>query len=162
MDAKIYPDGDLASFAHELIATFKVHQPYAFTARLIPPVILSNDEPGTNSSPSFANLLKQFDFVTVAVSQVIDNPSDTEDRLEALIDKVAQTPGALNSATFLLHTTTGKALVPSEQLASQLQFLQQNGARNFGYYPDQAANDHPVFTVIRPAISLQTNPGQKP
>ena len=162
MDAKIYPDGDLAAFAQELITVFKVHQPYAFTARLIPSAILSNDEPGTNSSPNFANLLKQYDFVTVAIPQLIDNPDGTENMQEALVDTVAQIPGALNSTAFLLHTTAGKALVPSEQVASQLQFLQQNGARNFGHYPDQAADGHPVFTVIRPAISLQTNPGQKP
>ncbi|MEQ1560128.1 MAG: poly-beta-1,6-N-acetyl-D-glucosamine N-deacetylase PgaB [Methyloglobulus sp.] len=162
IDAKVNPDENLASFTRELIATFKVHQPYAFTALLIPAAALFNDIAGNNAFPSFASLLKQFDFVTVAIPQTIDKSSDTEHSLEVLMDKVTQTPGALNSTAFLLHTAHEKTLVPSEQLASQLQYLQQNGARNFGYYPDQSANDHPLFTDIRPAISLQTNPGQKP
>ncbi len=162
IDAKVNSGENLESFAHELIATFKVHQPYAFTARLIPSTSLFNDKPRTNTSLNFANLLKQYDFVTVEVPQVIDNSSATENKLKALMDNMTQTPGASNSVTFLLHTTAGKALVPSEQIATQLQVLQRNGARNFGYYPDRAPSDHPVFTVIRPAISLQTNPGLQP
>jgi biofilm PGA synthesis lipoprotein PgaB len=151
-----FAENDLTTFTHELIATFKVHQPYAFIARLVPAF---DNKMRVNAVPAFESLLKQYDFVTVSVSQIVENPGNTENRLEALTDKVAQIPDALNNTAFLIHTMAGSERIPSEHLAAQLRLLQQNGVRNFGYYPDQVFHNHPVFTVVRPAISLHTNPG---
>ena len=150
---------DLTASTQELIAAFKVHQPYAFTARLVPAFI---DKGDIAVAPAFASLLKQYDFVTVSIPLVGDSSDETENKLEALTDKVAQIPGALNSTTFLIHTTAGSERNSSEHLATQLRLLQQNGARNFGYYPDQVTHEHPAFAVIQPILSLHTNPGIKP
>lgn len=128
---------DLAAFTHELIATFKVHQPYAFTALF---VTAFYNKMGIDAAPAFESFLKQYDFVTVPVSRIIEDPDDTENKLEALTDKVAQIPIALNSTAFLIHTTAGSERIPSEHLATQLRLLQQNGVRNFGYYPKLASS----------------------
>jgi peptidoglycan/xylan/chitin deacetylase (PgdA/CDA1 family) len=144
-----------ATFVQELIAAFKVHQPYAFTALL-------GSAHNEGLFPAFASLLKKYDFVTVAISQPDQDSEGNDNRLQTLVNKVAEIPGALNSTAFLLNTTAGKERIPSDQIAAQLQLLQQNGARNFGYYPDQAAQDYPRFAAIQPALSLHTNPGQQP
>jgi hypothetical protein len=149
---------DLTAFTQELIAAFKVHQPYAFAARLIHAF---DGKVGIDVVPAFASLLKQYDFVTVSIP-LGDNSDETENKLEALTDKIAQIPSALNSTAFLIHTTAGSERNSSEHLATQLRLLQQNGARNFGYYPDQVTHDHPAFAVIQPILSLHTNPGIKP
>lgn len=145
-----------ATFAQELITAFKVHQPYAFTARLVS----AFDDGGL--IPDFARLLKKYDFVTVAISQPDQDSDGNDNSLQTLVDKVAEIPGALNSTAFLLNATAGTKRISSERIAAQLQLVQQNGARNFGYYPDQAAQDYPAFAAIQPALSLHTNPGQQP
>ncbi|MEQ1544192.1 poly-beta-1,6-N-acetyl-D-glucosamine N-deacetylase PgaB [Methyloglobulus sp.] len=157
-----FSGNDLTQFTHELMTIFKVHQPYAFTARLIPAASVTDIKAGENAAPTFASLLKHYDFVTLSLTKAAEDTSDTDHWLELLTDKVAQIPNALNTTVFLLPTTEGESRIPSEQLADQLRLLQQNGGRNFGYYPDQAAHDHPLLTVIRAAISLQTNPGKQP
>ena len=161
-DANVNSESDLTAFAQELITIFKVHQPYAFIARLMPSSALADDKAVTNTSSSLASLRKHYDFVTIAIPQIDDHSGNTESELEVLTEKVAQIPGALNGTVFLLNTATGEEPVTSELLAAQLQILQQNGARNFGYYPDQVSQNHPAFAVIRSALSLQTNPGQQP
>jgi poly-beta-1,6-N-acetyl-D-glucosamine N-deacetylase len=154
-----FAENGLIAFTRELVATFKLYQPYAFTALLVPAF---DSRTGTDLVPVFAGLFKQYDFITVSVPQIVENPDDTENRLEALMDKLAQIPFAFNSTAFLLHTMAGSKHIPSEHLAAQLRLLQQNGARNFGYFPDQITQDYPAFTVIQPVLSLHTNPGQQP
>ena len=60
--------------------------------------------------------------------------------LKTLVGRVAQTPETLKKTVFLLASMdrqTGKP-IDSKRLAAQLRLVQQNGVRNFGYYPDLA------------------------
>lgn len=161
-ESGIFLANDLTAFAQELIAVFKVHQPYAFTARLIPADSILGEKAVATALPALASLFGHYDFVALAVSQIAGDTD--EPRLEALTDRLAHIPNAFNSTVFLLQTTTESAdkPIPSEQLAAQLRLLQQSGVRNFGYYPDQIAHDYPAFNIVRSVISLHTNPGQQP
>ncbi len=154
-------DKSLTAFTQELITTFKVHQPNAFTARIVHASSVFDAKAGALGLTNFVGWLKQYDFVTISLPIKSEDKGNANFRLEALTDKVGQIPGGLNSTAFLLNTTAVTARISSDQVASQLRLLQQNGVRNFGYYPDQVTHDYPVFTVIRPAISLQTNPGHQ-
>jgi poly-beta-1,6-N-acetyl-D-glucosamine N-deacetylase len=153
------PDGftkekTLTSFSQELITAFKIHHPYAFTARVISSDSISDD----NGRPFFTDLINRYDFVTVLITHFNYGSADAVSWLESLSENVGQVPGALKNTAFLLPTLDGKSLIPSEQLATQLRSLQQNGIRNFGYYPDLISDGHPAFNAVRPVISLQTNP----
>jgi poly-beta-1,6-N-acetyl-D-glucosamine N-deacetylase len=152
-------DRGLDTFIQELVATFKIHQPYAFTALLIPAASVFGVDSETNPNPNFMSLLKTYDFVTLTVSQPGEDIDNSNNWLETITDKITQIPGALNSTAFLFPTMAGTVPIPSERLADQMQALQHNGARNFGYYPDDAIQGHPLLTVINPVISLHTNPG---
>lgn len=151
-------NSDLIQFTHDLITIFKVHQPYAFTARLVSAASVFNTEPGTGSRISLTNLLKHYDFVALSLPPAIESNTAIAD-LAVLMDKVRQIPGALNTTAFIVPATTEKSLISSTQIADQLALIQQYGARNFGYYPDQAISDHPAVVAMKPKISLQTNPG---
>ena len=154
----------LTCFLHELIDVFKFYQPDALTARVIPPdlVFEQNDTKGTTQS--FSEIVKHYDFVTVAAMPSGKDANNPERWLKALIERVAQTPGALKNTVFLLASVDRQTLKPidSKRLAARLRLVQQNGIRNFGYYPDLASQDHPTFSVIRPVITLKMNPGRLP
>ena len=154
----------LTCFLHELITIFKFYQPDAITARIVSPdlVFASNDTKGT--AQSFSEIAKHYDFVTVAAMPAGEDANNPERWLKTLVGRVAQTPETLKKTVFLLASMdrqTGKP-IDSKRLAAQLRLVQQNGVRNFGYYPDLAPQDHPALSVIRPAITLKMNPGRLP
>lgn len=154
----------LTCFLHELITIFKFYQPDAITARIVSPdlVFASNDTKGT--AQSFSEIAKHYDFVTVAAMPAGEDANNPERWLKTLVGRVAQTPETLKKTVFLLASMdrqTGKP-IDSKRLAAQLRLVQQNGVRNFGYYPDLAPQDYPALSVIRPAITLKMNPGRLP
>ncbi len=159
---------NLTGFLHELITVFKFYQPDSLTARMVSSdlVLAPNDARGT--ALSFTEIVKHYDFVTLAAipagKDADEDADDPELWLKTLVAKVAQTPETLKKTVFLLVGTdreTGKP-VDSNRLAAQLRLVQQNGVRNFGYYPDLASQDQPALSVIKPAITLKMNPGRQP
>ena len=150
----------LTCLLQELSTVFKFYQPDVLTARIISPDLVFN----TGTAKSFSEIVKQYDFVTVAAMPVGKDANNPERWLKALVGRVAQTPGALEKTAFLLTSMDRWTRMPiaSERLVAQLRLLQQSGVRNFGYYPDLVLQDHPAFSAIRPAISLKMNPGGLP
>jgi biofilm PGA synthesis lipoprotein PgaB len=154
----------LTEFTRELVTTFKVSQPYAFISHMLlaPPGFDPNAK--DEWAQSLANALRHDDFVTVMATPGGENARAQDRWLEQLVGAVAKTPGVLKATAFILPSTAGQTQTPisSERLAAQLTLLQGKGARNFGYYPDQISDNHPEFSIIRPAISLESNPGRRP
>jgi len=150
----------LTCLLQELSTVFKFYQPDVLTARIISPDLVFN----TGTAKSFSEIVKQYDFVTVAAMPVGKDANNPERWLKALVGRVAQTPGALEKTAFLLTSMDRWTRMPiaSERLVAQFRLLQQSGVRNFGYYPDLVLQDHPAFSAIRPAISLKMNPGGLP
>lgn len=154
----------LTCFLQELSTAFKFYQPQAFTARMVSPGLVFEPNVNTGTAKSFSEIVKQYDFVTVAAMPAGKDANNPERWLKALVEHVAQTPGALEKTAFLLASVDRQTRMPiaSERLAAQLRLLQQSGVRNFGYYPDLVLQDHPAFSAIKPAISLKMNPGGLP
>jgi peptidoglycan/xylan/chitin deacetylase (PgdA/CDA1 family) len=140
----------------ELKDVFKAHQPYAFIARLLPYSTLQEVK---DRRPYISNLIKEYDFVTLTLTASDEDSTITTKSLADSVGSIRLMTDSIDSAAFLLSTDQGKGNISAELLADQLKILQQNGVRNFGYYPDHAAFDYPALSVIRPAISLHTNPG---
>jgi biofilm PGA synthesis lipoprotein PgaB len=155
-ELKSYEEHNLIPFTQELIATFKLHQPYAFYSRIIPGTALMTKE---RKLTNLANLHKYYDFVTLTLADLDGLKDDANQLMKIYTDSVREIPGGLNSTAFLLPVRATPEHQPDDKLAHQLQVLQQHGARNFGYYPDVAALDYPAISVIKPVISLHTNPG---
>lgn len=153
-------DATLSEFedTRALAAAFKAGQPNAMTARMIAPneVLDARAEAGT--AQSFVSALKQYDFIVVSVTPAARDQINIDAWLSTLVNAVTRVPGAINTTAFLLDSVP----LSSARLAAQLRLLQRNGARNFGYSPDDVSRDHPALAIIRPAISLKTNPGRQP
>jgi biofilm PGA synthesis lipoprotein PgaB len=81
--------------------------------------------------------------------------------LAKLVTTVGSRPGALNKTVFEVQGRDWRPAegqedsghVDSELMAHWLKRLQLSGARSFGYYPDDFAQNQPRLDVIRPAIS---------
>lgn len=145
-----------------LAAAFKAGQPNAMTARIITHDVVLNARAEPGLAQAFTNVLKRYDFIVISAKPDAHDNKNIDAWLSDLVKAVMRVPGAINTTAFLLDSIDGQQPVPSARLAAQLQLLQRNGARNFGYSPDNVSRDHPALAVIRPAISLKTNPGRQP
>jgi biofilm PGA synthesis lipoprotein PgaB len=153
----------LNHFILELTARFRLYQPAILTVRTLsaPPAL---DSATAWFAQSVAALLQEYDFVAIPAVPLREPPSSSARWLQQLVDAVAATPGALYRTVFVLPSVDWRTHrpLPSTRLAAQLRVLHRQGARNFGYAPDDFRHDHPAFAVIMPAISLATNPGRYP
>ncbi|WP_227875164.1 poly-beta-1,6-N-acetyl-D-glucosamine N-deacetylase PgaB [Oceanisphaera profunda] len=78
--------------------------------------------------------------------------------LKKLVKTSLAQQGAQNKVLFELQTLDwrkngGHLPIPSSQLAEWMYQLQMNGARHFGYYPDDFLSNQPDLKTIRPAFS---------
>jgi biofilm PGA synthesis lipoprotein PgaB len=82
--------------------------------------------------------------------------------LDRLVAAIRRRPGALERTVFELQardwSRPGQPPVDSRILAEWMRRLQRAGARHFGYYPDDFAQDRPALETIRPAISTAWYP----
>jgi poly-beta-1,6-N-acetyl-D-glucosamine N-deacetylase len=117
-----------------------------------------------HSEAWFAQTLPQFlsayDYTAVMAMPWMEGAARPEAWLDTLARTVAAHPDGLQKTVFELQSVdwnTGKP-VPAPRLAEQLRRLQRLGAVNIGYYPDDFISDHPAFSKVKPALSLQTFP----
>jgi poly-beta-1,6-N-acetyl-D-glucosamine N-deacetylase len=157
-------DATLSEFedTRALAAAFKAGQPNAMTARIITPATVLSAHAKPELTQPFANALKRYDFVVLSAKPEAHDEKDIDAWLSNLVNAVMRVPGAINTTAFLLDSMVDQQPIASARLAAQLRLLQRNGARNFGYSSDNVARDHPALAIVRPAISLKTNPGRQP
>ena len=93
---------------------------------------------------------------------------DSKGWLKRMVEEVARRPGALDRTIFELQARDWRenpdgsdgGHIDSALLAEWMQWLQLNGARNLGYYPDDFVQDEPRLEVIRPFLSNNWHPFQ--
>jgi len=108
------------------------------------------------------DFLDAYDWVAPMAMPRMENVPQRQELkwLDQMVDIIARRPGALDKTVFELQARDWRKNVPgagpidTRVLAGWMQRLQLRGARNFGYYPDDAANNHPRLYQIRPAISV--------
>lgn len=81
--------------------------------------------------------------------------------LRDLVDAVAQRPNALARTVFELQardwSKPGQPAIEGNTLAAWMQTLQQNGADNFGYYPDDVYKNAPDLQLIQPILCVDAS-----
>jgi biofilm PGA synthesis lipoprotein PgaB len=146
------------------VTAFKIHQPHALTVRKINSVLLDKKSKRRGVQDDFAKLIKQYDFVILSIPPDNNEAANDQPSLEGLMDYVAEFPEGIKRTIFELQSNNNALYkpVPAKALSDGLSKLQLNGARNFGYFPDNALINRPSLNEIRPIISLKTNPGRLP
>jgi biofilm PGA synthesis lipoprotein PgaB len=119
----------------------------------------------------YDRFLAAYDMVAVMAMPLMEGiPSkDAQAWLGRLVRQAKARPTGLKRTLFELQSVdwnrrslaTGHNL-PTEDLAAQMRFLERQGARNFGYYPDDFLHNHPRAELIHPVMSLQSHPYKQP
>ena len=134
----------LIDFTDQLAARVRQYRPNIKTARnLYAPVIL-NSQSEEWFSQSFSNFLTHYDYTAVLAMPYLENAPHPRAWLKQLAERVAETPGAMQRT--------------DAELAADMAVLRRAGATNIGYYPDDAVDGHPSITIIKPQLSLRSNP----
>ena len=90
----------------------------------------------------------------------LENASHPRAWLKQLAERVAETPGAMHRTVFELQSRDWRTKTPlaDTELAADMAVLRRAGVTNIGYYPDDAVDGHPSITIIKPQLSLRSNP----
>ena len=147
------------AFTMHLAATLRAYQPTLHTARNLyaqPVLNPASEEWYAQSLPRF---LANYDFTAVMAMPYMEGASDPEGWLRTLFEKIHSIPGALDKTVFELQSRDWKTnqAIPADTLAAQMRSLHLQGARNFGYYPDDFQANVPNEDIIKPEISVETN-----
>lgn len=112
---------------------------------------------------SLGNALPAYDYVALLAMPFLEEKRDGVDRwLAELAGKVAAEPDGLAKTVFELQSVDwarGNQPISGAVIAAQIDVLRRSGALNFGYYPDDFHNGRPALDAIRPALSLESFPG---
>ncbi|MBI1890652.1 MAG: poly-beta-1,6-N-acetyl-D-glucosamine N-deacetylase PgaB [Burkholderiales bacterium] len=148
----------LNEFTVHLANTLRRYHPALLTARNLyaPPVL--NAEAEDWFAQSFPSFLSTYDFTAVMAMPYMEGAKEPDRWLNELIGKVKEIPGALGKTVFELQSRDWKTNqpIPASTLVAQMRRLNLEGARHFGYYPDDFHGNMPDEEIIKPIISVET------
>ncbi|VAX02797.1 Biofilm PGA synthesis deacetylase PgaB (EC 3.-), partial [hydrothermal vent metagenome] len=146
----------LAQWTDVLTERARLYRPMIKTARNMYASVIMNPQSETWFAQSLDVFLEHYDYVAVMAMPYMEQAEDPQAWLRTLVARVASKPGALNKTVFELQSVDWRKGVPvdSDVLADQMQLLLRNGARNFGYYPDDFIQGQPSIDAVRSVISL--------
>ncbi len=152
----LYKTKALAKWTDTLTERARLYRPAIKTARNMYAAVIMNPQSKAWFSQSLDIFLKHYDYAAVMAMPYMEKAKDPEKWLESLVTRIAQTPNALDKTVFELQSFDWLTQKPVDGgiLARQMRILLQNGARNFGYYPDDFIQGKPQIKIIKPAISV--------
>ena len=145
----------LTDFTLELADVVRRYQPEIKTARNLYAATVMTPESEVWFAQSAQDFLASYDYTAVMAMPQMENAGDPKRWMKELFDRIAQMPGGIEKTVFELQSRdwrTNKS-IPSSVLYDQVRQLRLLGARHVAYYPDDFSNNEPVFDVIEPAIS---------
>jgi len=163
----------LIEFTHELSAKVRaIRGPQILTARNIYAEPVLNPHAEQWFAQNLDDFLAAYDWVAPMAMPRMENVPLSKELawLDNMVDIIAARPGALDKTVFELQARDWRRSaqhpygrpIDTKVIARWMQRLQLRGVRNFGYYPDDFAADHPRLRELRPAISISWYPfGEK-
>jgi biofilm PGA synthesis lipoprotein PgaB len=149
-----------ADYTDELAARARVYRSYIKTARNIysRPILQADAEEWyAQSLPVF---LKHYDFVAVEAMPTMEEATDGDAWLKALVAKVAAVPGALDKTVFELQSVDWRSHRPvgPDAFGHEVALLKSAGAEHFGYYPDDVHTNTPQLAAVQAAFAQVRQP----
>lgn len=152
----------LIDFTHELTRVLKVHLPQIKTARNIYAQPLLNPDSEKWFAQELLAFTNAYDYTAIMAMPFMEKAEDPVRWMEDLVNtlEIASSKHIIrDKLVFELQSKDWNSKSPIEEkvLRQQMEFLQQKGFINFGYYPDDFINNHPALEKIKPALSTQSN-----
>jgi len=150
----------LTDFTTELAARVRHYRPGIKTARNLYAAVVLDPRAEEWFAQSFPDFLVHYDYTAVLAMPYLESAPQPHPWLKRLATRVAASPGAMARTVFELQTRDWRSKAPLDdaQLAADMAILRRAGVVNYGYYPDDMVNDQPAVTVIKPQMSLRSNP----
>ncbi|MFI4988042.1 MAG: poly-beta-1,6-N-acetyl-D-glucosamine N-deacetylase PgaB, partial [Alphaproteobacteria bacterium] len=162
-----FKTGTLIDFTKEIAERVRLHRGPIKTARNLFARPLLEPESRAWFAQDLDSFLAAYDYTAVMAMPLMEGaPAEDADAwLERLLTAVAAREGGLARTVFELQAVDWRVQgdgpgrqIPTAILAHEMRLLARRGAVNFGYYPDDAAKNHPDVDELRKALSLETYP----
>ena len=152
----------LVDFTAELTARIRHYRPDIKTARNLYANLVLNPQSEKWFAQSFPVFLAHYDYTAVLAMPYLEGAPQPHAWLARLAARVAALPGAMPRTIFELQGKDWRThtLLADGELATDMALLRRAGVTNFGYYPDDVAQNRPVVSIIKPQISLRSNPNR--
>lgn len=152
----------LVAFSQELAERTRHWRAPLRTARNLyaQPVLDPAAEAWTAQSlPAF---LKAYDWTALMAMPLMEGVADADRFLDTLMRAARAHPEGLERTVFELQARDWRTrtAVPARTFTGWIRRLELGGARNIGYYPDDARADVPVLSDLVPAFSVRSLPGR--
>jgi len=146
---------DLIDFTTALTARVKQWRSQIRTARNLYATPVLRPEAEAWFAQSLPAFLRAYDYVGLMAMPQLDKRSPTDQWFQQLVDAVAREKSGLDHTVFELASKDWRngQPIPAQVLGEQIRLLQERGARDVGYYPDDFVNGQPALEAIRPFIS---------
>lgn len=150
----------LNDFTLSLADTLRTYHPALLTARNLYAQPALDPAAEDWYAQTLASFLATYDFTAVMAMPYMESAHDPDKWLDELVGKVRAVPGAMGKTVFELQGRDWKTgqPIPAATLGAQLRRIHLQGARHFGYYPDDFHNNAPDEAVIKPFISTASVP----
>jgi len=157
----------LLSFTEELTAQARAYRTPLTTVRNIYAAPVLDPRAEEWFAQDLDRFLATYDYTAIMAMPYMEGvpPKDADAWLRRLVATVAQRPHGLARTIFELQAVDWRTeaegdhiKVPTATLARQMRLLLRLGALNFGYYPDNFVEGHPVEPELHPTFSLQSYP----
>ncbi len=152
----------LIDFTHYLRDRTRKYRPDIKTARNIYARLIMEPKSEAWFAQSYPAFIDNYDYTAVMAMPFMEEASDADKWLTTLVSRARALAknGDLTKVVFELQSVDwrNQFQIESVDLAHHMRLLQKQGVLNFGYYPDNFIDDHPVVNVIYPEFSLSTYP----
>lgn len=148
----------LTNFTKDIIKLVKRDHPRLKTTRSLFSLPILNPDSEEWFAQNLDNFLETYDFSAIEAMPYMENATDPKKWMDTLIAKVAKHPNGLDKSLFELQSVDWRydnKPLDAHILATQMKSLKEQGALNFGYYPDDFLQGIPNSSIISPELSIQ-------
>jgi len=154
----------LIEFSQELAGVVRHHQPNLKTARNLFATALLDPRGELYLAQNFGDYLTAYDHTALMAMPRFEGVEDHEAFYSALVAAVAREPTGFERTLFELQTIDWRSgePIPALELRDTMRWLQSQGVKHLGYYPDDFILGHPELDTLRQGISLAEYPRALP
>ena len=146
-------------FALQLAQQVRQYHPFLLTARNLYAQVALKPYAENWYSQSLEQSINRYDFTAIMAMPYMEQAPNSDAFYRDIVNRVKQFPQGIKKTVFELQAVNWRSnqKVPSDEMASTIQSLYQQGAMHVAYYPDDPIQDHPNTQVLRQAFDLKSS-----
>ncbi|NDA44095.1 MAG: poly-beta-1,6-N-acetyl-D-glucosamine N-deacetylase PgaB, partial [Gammaproteobacteria bacterium] len=155
----------LDAFAREALGVVRRDKPGLYSARNLYAQVVLEPRAEVWYSQSLENSLRNYDFTAIMAMPYMENAKDPLEFQRALLKSLERFPDSRRKVIFELQTVDWRhqqALIPTEEIARDIEMLYDEGVRHVAYYPDMMFQSHPEPARMREVFSKMSSDPELP